>query len=226
MEKVFVSWSGGKDSCFAAYLAGKNGLDVSYLLNMVKEDGIVSWSHHMSSAILQAQARASGLPLVQQKAPGPEYEPKFVSALNSLKAKELSGGVFGDIDFQPHRDWVENVCKQAGMTAHLPLWGLSQDRIMDDFIAAGFEAVVVVTKADLMGKEWLGRKVDGSFIKDLNELAKSKPVTPCGEAGEYHTLVVDGPIFQKRLDLLQTQKVFHDGYWFLDINEYKLTDNR
>lgn len=218
MDKVFVSWSGGKDGCLAAYIAIKNDFDVKYLFNMVKENGLISWSHDMATEVLRAQAGAMGLTMVQPKSPGPEYESKFIEALNSLTAEGVKGGVFGDIDFQPHRDWVENVCDKAGIKAHLPLWGRDQNSIMADFIAAGFEAIVVVTKADLMGEEWLGRKIDSSFVTDLKELAKSKPVTPCGEAGEYHTLVVNGPLFKRRLEIEQTQKVFRNGYWFLDLN--------
>jgi len=222
--QVFVSWSGGKDSCFAAYSAAENGLDLRYLLNMVNADGKLSWTHGLSSAILELQSQAMAVPLVQQRTSGAEYEARFIDALNTLKEKGISGGVFGDIDFQIHRDWIEGVCDKAGVMPDLPLWGKPQDRILADFIKAGFEAVVVVTKADIMGEEWLGRKIDAAFIKDLKKLAKTKPITPCGEAGEYHTLVIDGPLFQQRLEITGTQKVLRDGYWFLDIGKAELKD--
>jgi len=221
-NKVFVSWSGGKDSCFAAHLAAANGLDLRYLLNMVNEDGHRSWTHGLSSEILQMQAEAMGVPLVQQRTSGAAYESKFIEILSELKNKGVGGGVFGDIDFQIHRDWIEGVCGKAGIIPHLPLWGRSQNQVLDDFIRSGFRAVVVVTKAELMGKEWLGRIIDASFVRDLQELAKTRPITPCGEAGEYHTLVVDSPLFQKRLELMETIKVLREGYWFLKINKVKL----
>ena len=221
-NKVFVSWSGGKDSCFAAHLAAANGLDLRYLLNMVNEDGHRSWTHGLSSEILQMQADALGVSLVQQRTSGAAYESKFIEVLSDLKEQGISGGVFGDIDFQIHRDWIERVCSKAGIIPHLPLWGLPQNKILNDFIYSGFEAVVVVTKAELMGKEWLGRIIDASFVRDMEELSKTRPITPCGEAGEYHTLVVDGPLFHKRLELAATNAVLRDGYWFLDINNANL----
>jgi len=221
-EKLFVSWSGGKDSCLAAYLAATNGFELHCLLNMVNEDGHRSWTHGLSTSILQMQAEAMGIPLVQCRTSGAAYESKFIETLTDFKSKGVSGGVFGDIDFQIHRDWIENVCNKAGIIPHLPLWGRPQDKILNDFIDARFEAVIVVTKAELMGKEWLGRIIDASFVRDLQELVRTRPITPCGEAGEYHTLVVDGPLFKKRLEVTDTSTIFRDGYWFLDINNAKL----
>jgi uncharacterized protein (TIGR00290 family) len=220
--RVFVSWSGGKDCSFARYLAEQNGLDVRYLLNMVTEDGKRSWSHGMSPDILNTQARAMGIPLIQHRSTQAEYEVEFQKALRLFKEEGITGGVFGDIDFEPHREWVTRVCNGTGIEPILPLWGLSQDKIMQDFVATGLEAVVIVTKADLMGKEWLGRTVNNDFIRDLYELSKTEPITLCGEAGEYHTLVIDGPILKKRMELRETSKNLREGYWFLDIKKYSL----
>jgi diphthine-ammonia ligase len=220
MQEVFVSWSGGKDSCFACYLAVQSGRHVANLLNMITRDGSISWSHRISTDLLRVQAQAIDIPLIQHPTTSEEYEKEFKAALTTLKAAGVTEGVFGDIDFELHREWIERVCRDAGITPSLPLWGRLQEKIMEDFVAAGFEAIVVVTKAELMGQEWLGRKVDRSFIRDLRELGKTVKITPCGEAGEYHTLVVDGPLFQKRVQLVETDKVLRDGYWFLDIAQY------
>jgi uncharacterized protein (TIGR00290 family) len=140
--------------------------------------------------------------------------------LRTLKQEGITGGVFGDIDFNPHREWLDRVCGDAGITPHFPLWLQNQNKIMNDFIELGFETVVVATKADLLGREWLGRKVDLAFIKDLAALGKN--ITPCGEAGEYHTLVIDGPMFKQRLEILEAAKVLRDGRWFFEIQKSKL----
>ena len=220
MEQVFVSWSGGKDSCLAAYLATKAGLEVRYLANTVSEDGQLSRSHGLSAEVLKLQAQAIGIPLIQQKTGKNSYEADFKTLLRNLKQEGITGGVFGDIDFNAHREWLDRVCGDVGITPHFPLWLQNQDKIMRDFISLGFETVVVATKADLLGEEWLGRKVDLAFIKDLAGL--DKKITPCGEAGEYHTLVIDGPLFQQRLEILEANKVSRDGHWFLEIKKSKL----
>ena len=221
MKQAFVSWSGGKDSCLSCYRAVKNGLNIRYLVNMASEDGKRSRSHGLSNKVLRMQSEAIGIPLVQRQTTWEDYETKFLNMLKTLKQDGITDGVFGDIDLDEHRQWVEATCAKAAVTPHLPLWMESQDSILEDFYAQGFESIVIATKADLLGKEWLGRKIDLDFINDLK---KTKGVTPCGEAGEYHTLVIDGPLFRKRLEISKTRKVLREGHWFLEVLNAELED--
>ena len=216
-HQVFTSWSGGKDSCFACYRATINGLKVRYLANMITDDGKRSWSHGQSPELLQAQSQAIGIPLVQHRTTREDYEAEFKNMLRTFKEEGIDGGVFGDIDFNEHREWIERVCQAVDITPHLPLWGESQDKILRDFINLGFETIIVVTKPDLLGEEWLGRKVDLDFLKHLDKLRETKDITPCGESGEYHTFVIDGPLFKQRIEITETKKVFRDERWFLEI---------
>ncbi len=218
MKHVFASWSGGKDSCLACYQTRVSGLKVRHLVNMITEDGKRSWTHGQSAQLLQVQAEAVGIPLVQRQTTMDGYETKFKDTLLALKQEGVKGGVFGDIDIKEHRQWIERVCHEAAITPYLPLWGQGQEEVMRDFIDSGFEAVVVVTKADLLGKEWLGRKVDHELLCQL----KQRPIQPCGEAGEYHTFVIDGPLFNQRIEILETNKVLRKGYWFLQILKCEL----
>ena len=222
MHQVFTSWSGGKDSCFACYQATGNGRQVRYLLNMITEDGQRSWTHGLSSELLQMQAQAMGIPLMQKRTTMADYEVDFKKMLLTLKQKGISGGVFGDIDIEEHRQWVERVCHEVAVTPCLPLWGQSQDAILKGFIASGFEAIVVAAKADLFGEEWLGRRLDQAFLEQFEKLRETKEITLCGEAGEYHTFVIDGPLFGKRIEILEADKVLREEHWFLDIRKCDL----
>ena len=94
---------------------------------------------------------------------------------------------------------------------------MEQEQIITDFVAQGFEAIVVSAKADLLGSEWLGRTIDGKFLSDL----KTVGVTMCGEEGEFHTFVTNGPLFKRRVKILKGDRVLRDGYWFLDISEWQ-----
>lgn len=217
MSQVFASWSGGKDCCLACYRAKVGGLNVRYLANTVSEDGERSCSHGISSKVIQWQSQAIGIPLVQQRTTRGTYEAVFIKMLSAFKQEGIEGGVFGDIDFNAHREWIERVCQKAEITPHLPLWEQNQNKILMDFINLGFEAIVVAAKADLFDEEILGRKIDLDFIKHLDKLRETKDITPCGEAGEYHTLVIDGPLFQQRLEILETKKVLREEHWFLEI---------
>ena len=224
MEAVFTSWSGGKDCCLACYRAVARGLKVRYLANMVAEDGKRSYSHGLAPRVLEAQAQAIGIPLIQRRARRDNYEAEFKKMLLSLKEEGVSGGVFGDIDLDEHRQWIERVCGDVAVTPYLPLWGEEQGELLKDFISLGFTAIVVAAKAELFDREWLGRKVDRDFLDHLEVLKETKEVTPCGEAGEYHTLVVDGPLFRKRLEILRSRRVLREGRWFLSILEVGLGD--
>lgn len=221
-NKVFASWSGGKDSCLACYRALNSGLEVSCLINMVTEDGTRSRSHGVSAEVLRVQAKAIGIPLLQKKTTRETYEAEYKNAIRSIKKEGISGGVFGDIDFNAHREWIEKLCKDTEITLYLPLWEEIQDKLIWEFINAGFVSIVVAAKSDFFGQDILGRVVDIDFITYLEGMRKTKEITLCGEAGEYHTLVIDGPLFREKLRIEEAEKVLRDGRWFLDIKRCSL----
>ncbi len=222
MERVFVSWSGGKDCCLAGHRAATGGLDVACLLNMVDGDGSRGWVHALRVEVVQLQAEAMSMPLLQHRSTMDTYENDFHDALVSLKENEITGGVFGDIEYDSHREWVAAQCRRADLAPHLPLWGEAQEALLEEFVGAGFEAVVVAAEAERLGEDWLGRKLDPAALAELSELKESHGVHPGGEAGEYHTLVTDGPTFRRRIEILDSERVLRKGYWFLDIRRAEL----
>jgi diphthine-ammonia ligase len=224
MNLVFASWSGGKDCCLALHRAIASGLNVRYLANTITEDGKRSFSHGISAEVIRAQAQAIGIPLTQRPTSRETYEAEFINMLRAFKQEGIEGGVFGDIDFNEHREWIERVCRESGITPYLPLWLEKQDKLLSEFINAGFVAIVVAAKSDLFGEEVLGQTIDMAFVKYLRELGKTKKITPCGEAGEYHSLVIDGPIFKKRLEILESKKVARGERLFLEILSTELRD--
>jgi len=224
MPLVFCSWSGGKDCCLALHRAMKNGLEVRYLANTISEDGKRSRSHGISSEVIKAQSQALGIPIVQRRTTNDNYESVFIDMLRDFKREGIEGGVFGDIDYDPHREWDEKVCRQADIKPYLPLWKKDQKALMQEFIDAGFESVIITVKSEFFGEEMLGTKVDKDFVKHMEELAKTKDITPAGEAGEYHTLVVDGPVFKKRLGILESDTIEKEGYCFFQVHKTELKD--
>jgi len=218
-SNAFVSWSGGKDAALSYYRAMKD-FQITYLLNMVAEDGRISRSHGIRTDVVRMQAEAMGLPIVQPRSSWETYEAEFKKALSGLKGKGIEAGIFGDIDLEEHREWVERVSRESGMEAVLPLWGeKNRKNLIEELIEAGIETVVVATRKGMLGPEWLGRVIDRDFIRDISEI---KDVDMSGENGEYHTLVVSGPIFKKRINILKSEKVTRDQHCFLDILECEL----
>jgi diphthine-ammonia ligase len=120
----------------------------------------------------------------------------------------------------PHLEWIQETCRMGGIEPVLPLWNRDQDQIISEFLDAGFITLIIAVRADVLGEEWLGRTLDRQFIEDIKSL--DKEITPCGEAGEFHSLVVDGPIFKNRLHIVEAAKVRRENHWFLDIRRCEL----
>jgi diphthine-ammonia ligase len=222
MKEAFVSWSGGKDCCQAAYKAIQEGYQIAGLLNMVTNDKRRSCSHGISTRWIRLQAEAMGLTLIQKPTTSRNYEAVYTSEIARLKNSGVNYGIFGDIDFEPHLEWITRICAGAKIMPIMPLWQLHQEDIAQNFIDLGFEAVVVATQADLLGEEWLGRKFDTSFLRDVS--AFNDEISPCGEAGEFHTLVVDGPLFKKRIEIKNARKEQRNNHWYLKISKCELLE--
>ncbi|MBN1134914.1 MAG: diphthine--ammonia ligase [Methanosarcinaceae archaeon] len=213
--KVVVSWTGGKDGCFACYKAVSEGFDVTYLLNFRQIERM--GSHEINPDLLYAQSEAMEIPIIQIDFIS--YEHEFKKLIRSLQENrtEIKGAVFGHIE--THKKLVERICDDLKIELLLPLWNHDSEQIITDFIDAGFEAIVVSVKADLLSEEWLGRVIDKNFVSDLKSINYS--IDPCGENGEFHTFVIDGPFFKKRLLIVDGEKILRNGYWFLDISKYE-----
>ena len=222
MATYAASWSGGKDSCFAHWKAISRGLKVSHLLNFINEDSTRAMSHGLDTKLIALQAQAMTLPITQQSVTWETYEAGFKAALEELKPKGITGLVTGDIYLQEHKDWIDRVCGEVGVEAILPLWQMDTSRLLTDFIDAGFKAIIVSVKAEFFDKEWLGKQLNRKLAAELNQIAKRLDIDPCGEAGEFHTFVYDGPSFKKSIKIGRTVTTRRDDRWFLDILEYSL----
>ena len=212
-RSFFCSWSGGKDSCLALYHALQRGGRPACLFTMLSEDGETSRSHGLPRSVLEQQARQLGLPILFRAASWNDYEATFLTMLHDFKDQGIEVGVFGDIDIEEHRDWCQRVCATSGLRAYHPLWKRPRHELLQELIELQFKAIIVVTHADKLGPEWLGKTIDADTIKELEEIG----IDPSGEEGEYHTVVTRGPIFRSEIALNTRSPLLHDGYWFLPV---------
>lgn len=210
----FCSWSGGKDCCLALHRAIESGGLPGYLFTMFIEKGDRTHSHGLSKELICAQAASLGIPLRHRSCGWNDYEEQFVDAVRDLKRTGMKTGVFGDIDFEENRKWEEKVCAKSGVNTYIPLWQISRCDLIDEFLSAGFKALIVAAQSKLLGNEYLGRTLDRELISEFKE----RQIDLSGENGEYHTVVFDGPIFSYPLDLIPGNKVLRSGYWFLDLS--------
>ena len=218
--KVVASWSGGKDSCFACYKAIQEGYDVSQLLTMMADPSKSNF-HMISSELLDAQSQAIEIPIVKWTTTPDTYEQEFKRALLQMKTKAIEGLVTGDVyDVALHEaGWLDRICKEVDLKPVKPLWHRDTQQILNEFINEGFKATVVRVKTDVLGVEWLGRQVNKKFFNDLLKLGT---VDPCGERGEFHTFVTDGPLFKKRIEILESEKATLNGYGRLEIKRFEV----
>jgi diphthine-ammonia ligase len=209
--KVGCSWSGGKDSCFALMQAAAQGHTPVVLVNMMNENGAISRSHALTEGILQQQAAAIGLPIINKPASWQQYESVFIETLQQVKLNyDVAAMVFGDIDLQPHRDWEEKVCATTGLQALLPIWQLDRKNSVMQMLNAGIKTIITACNST-MGETFLGRILDEPLVQQLEEIG----VDVCGENGEFHTVVIEAPLFKKSIQLPLFTKVKQRDYYFL-----------
>jgi len=212
----FSSWSGGKDSCLALYRAIQAEGEPRILLTMLVEDEERSRSHGLPVSVIQQQSAALGIPLVVRRTSWSNYEEKFTRAISEFEESGIDTAVFGDIDLEAHRVWVERVCSSVNIRASLPLWQEPRRNLVEEFIRLGFKATIIAVKDGVLDRKFLGKELDETVVSELESLG----VDAAGEEGEFHTVVTDGPIFSAPIKLELKEQVLRDGYWFQDVTVY------
>lgn len=221
-KKVAVSWSGGKDCCLALYRILQENKNVACLVSMVSKKDARNHAHGIKLEILKSQAKALGLPLVLVDSAG-GYELSLVNALTQLKEQHgIEEVVFGSLYAEEDRKWNEEVAYKAGMEPLFPGWITQEDstNLLEEFISLGFSAVVCRASEKHFDQSWAGKLLDSRFTKEIQQ----HDVCPMGELGEYHTFVLDGPIFEKRVSLVESGVVMNSGLWSLDVQRCQLVE--
>lgn len=211
--RAFCSWSGGKDSCLALYKALEKGINVEYLFTMFREDGTRTRGHGLKVEIIKKYAELFDMKLIYGKATWESYEKVFKEKVSLLQDAGMSMGIFGDIDLDVHKEWLIKACSHTDIEVYHPLWKEKRRKVIEEFVDLGFKSIIVTLKSDVMPKEYLGRVFDKSLIEEFEELG----IDPCGENGEFHTAVIDGPIFKEPLKLKEKDIIKVKNYYMLDL---------
>ncbi len=207
--KVILLYSGGKDSNYALYWALNQGWDVVTLLN-VKPEREDSFMFHVPCINLAGlQAKAAGIPLVEKIVSGVE-ETEVRELEEAVRGFKVDGFVSGAIASEYQRTRLEGISARLGLRSFTPLWHKNPVKLMESMIDAGFEIIFSGVSAYGLGREWVGRRIDGQCIRDLIELNKKYGVHVAGEGGEYETTVLDTPFFKKRI-MLEETRIKWDG---------------
>jgi uncharacterized protein (TIGR00290 family) len=192
--RAAISWSGGKDSC-AAYHRARLDFDIVCGLTMFNEDGSRSRSHGLRPEILVAQLDRLGLGGIAQCCAWATYDEAFDAGLAEAATLGVTHVIFGDILFDEHRRWAERLCGGRSLTAVEPLWKQSTTDLYRDFLALGARARIVTVRSSELEETYLGRELAEDLLPELI----ARGVDPCGERGEYHTVVTSCPAFSRPL---------------------------
>ncbi len=225
-EKLLMCWSGGKDSSIALQAILKDpSFRVEALLTTVTEDYERISMHGVRRELLVKQAERVGLPLEEVRIPAGASNARYESAMKERllrhKANGVSRVIFGDLFLRDIRQYREARLAQIGMKGLFPLWHQDTRKLAEDFIAAGFRAFIVCVDPKQIDPSFCGRPFDRAFLSDLPASAD-----PCGENGEFHTFVYDGPIFKKALAVKKGEVVNREGFWFCDLTARPSNVNR
>ncbi|HXJ05634.1 MAG TPA: diphthine--ammonia ligase [Candidatus Acidoferrum sp.] len=218
-EPILFCWSGGKDSAMALHaLLQRSDLQVVALLTTVTEGYERISMHGVRRELLERQAQSIGLPLHEVRIPpqcvNPIYEARMEAALRTHLEKGVRKVAFGDIFLEDLRGYRERNLARIGMTALFPIWKHDTRELIRSFHANRFRAFAVCVDPKILASSFAGRELDESFFRDLPPNAD-----PCGENGEFHTFVFDGPIFRSPIPVRTGEVVHRDGFVFCDILE-------
>lgn len=208
--KAFFNWSGGKDSALALYHAQKTKLySVEKLLTNINGQHRRISMHGVREELLEQQAKSIGIPLQKIILPDEpamsEYEQQMKNNLSDLKSQNFTHAIFGDIFLEDLKNYREQQLASVGLKAVFPIWKRDSIELIHEFVDLGFKTIVVCIKTDLLPKEFAGRIIDREFLKDL-----PKNVDACGENGEFHTFVFDGPVFSRPINFTKGEIVYKE----------------
>jgi uncharacterized protein (TIGR00290 family) len=234
MKKSILSWSGGKDSVHAlSRILNEKEYHVACLLTLVSEEYERVSMHGVRTSLLDKQIMRIGIPL--QKILLPEtttmesYDIAIGERFSRFREEGITHCICGDIFLEDLREYREKQLTKVGLKAVFPLWKIDSRKLVNGFIDAGFKAIVTCVDERYLDKSFCGREINNDFINDLPE-----NVDPCGENGEYHSFVFDGPLFSEPVKFSKGELVYkkykshstddqdkniENGFWFCDLND-------
>ena len=212
-KKFVISFSGGKDSMLALHRMIKNGYTPVALLTTVKKNEGESWTHGINLDFLNRVSKSLGIDLITVECGVSEYESEFERKLLEAKEKGATICVYGDIDIEHHRQWGVDRCNSVNMNAEFPLWQENREDLVYEFIDNGYRAIIKTINLNNLGEEFLGE----ILTKDLIQKIKETGSDACGENGEYHTFVSDGPLFKIPINFEIESKILDENYGRLNI---------
>jgi diphthine-ammonia ligase len=223
LMKLVALFSGGKDSIYAILKAREEGHAVEKLATVFSDNPDSYMYHTPNIGLTFMQSRCLGMQLVS-KGSTVEKEKEVEDLKILLSNLDVEGVTCGAIASKYQKERVENVCKELDLKLVAPLWGKEPEELLRSMLEEDFEIMITAVAADGFDESWLGRIIDEKCLQDLVELNKKHGINVCGEGGEFETLVLDCPLFSKRLEITKAEKVWKDNSGVYKIEDAKFAD--
>ncbi len=220
-KKCAVLFSGGKDSCYSAYLAKKKGYKLSCLISVFSKNKESYMFHTPSILKVKKQAEVMELPLIIQKTKGKKEEELKDLDTAIKKAKEkynIDTIVTGAIASVYQASRIKKICDKLNLKCFNPLWHKDEIKYLNKLIKNKFKVIITAVAAYPLDKSWLGRKIDKKFVEEVKQLKEKYKIHPAGEGGEFETFVLNCPLFKKSLDIKNHEVSGKDNSWVMEID--------
>ena len=218
--KCAILFSGGKDSTYAAYLAKHEGHKISCLISIISKNPESYMFHTPSISKVEKQAESMEIPLIKWETEG-EKELELKDLENAIKkAKkefEIELIVTGAVESEYQKSRIQKICDKQNLKCFNPLWKINQINLLKELIKNKFEVLIIGVFAYPLDETWLGKKVDESFIKEVEKLQEKYKINPAGEGGEFETFVLNCPLFKKKLRLKDSEIFGKNNSWKMEI---------
>jgi len=213
----------GKDSALALYRALERGYEVAYLVTMIPQRPDSWMFHYPNIHLTDLFAEAVGIPLVKAETIGlKEVEVEDLKKL--LATLDIDAVVSGAIASKYQKIRIDRICGELGLKSIAPLWNQDPQKLLDELVKLKIETIIVGVYAYGFTQDWLGRKIDQATINDLVELNKKYQISLVGEGGEYETLVLNASFFNKKIQLIETEKIWEKQSGYLLIKKAVLVE--
>lgn len=205
--KIACLFSGGKDSCLALHRAHAQGLSVDVLLTLAPESDASWMFHHPNVRATALQAEALGIAHVLKRTAG-ERDSELIDLKNALAELHADALLTGAIASSYQKDRIERICAELGMKSIAPLWHNEPESLLREALSLGFETIITSVSAEGFDESWLGKRLDEACIAELKRLHEERGVSMVGEGGEFETFVLDAPLFERKIKVLDAK-----SYW-------------
>ncbi|MCH1983297.1 diphthine--ammonia ligase [Ruminococcus sp. OA3] len=212
-QKFIASYSSGKDSTLAIYKAVQEGMEPLGLIMTYNTDREISWFHGIKPGVIKKLENSLALPITLIRTGGEDYEKNFENELIRKKEEGARICVFGDIDLAEHLDWCTRRCEHSGLSAYFPMWHNNRRDVVSEFIRSGFTTYITVVDTERMHSSYLGKVLSEELVASM----EADGIDACGENGEFHTFVTNGPLFKSPLDIRFSDPVPRGKYLTLEI---------